>query len=67
MALRRVLLAALALGLPSVAVAQTISDFSPAQAAAGATVTISGAGLGLKDLGSVTINGQPMRIIGGQG
>ncbi|TPG67517.1 FG-GAP repeat domain-containing protein [Hymenobacter nivis] len=59
-ALRRTLLAGLALGLPAAAGAQTISGFSPAQAAAGATVTISGTGL--NNLKSVTINGQTMKV-----
>ncbi|MGI4884576.1 MAG: FG-GAP repeat domain-containing protein [Janthinobacterium lividum] len=58
--LRRTLAAVLALGLPVAAAAQTISDFSPAEAAAGATVTISGTGL--NSLKSVAINGQTMRI-----
>ncbi|MFD1468940.1 FG-GAP repeat domain-containing protein [Hymenobacter caeli] len=57
--LRRAALAGLAL-LPAVAAAQTISSFTPAQAAAGATVTINGSGL--NNLKSVTINGQAMKI-----
>ena len=61
-ALRRALLAALSLGLPTAAaVAQTISGFSPAQAAAGDIVTITGSNL--NQLASVTINGQTMETI----
>jgi uncharacterized protein (DUF2141 family) len=48
--------------LPLVASAQTISGFTPSQAAAGATVTITGTGLG--NLKSAMINGQPMRVTG---
>lgn len=56
----RALAVVLALGLP--AAAQTISSFSPAQAAAGATVTIKGTHL--NSLKSVTINGQAMQTTG---
>jgi hypothetical protein len=56
---RRLTLASLGL-LPVAASAQTILSFSPSQAAAGATVTITGLGLG--NLKSVMINGQPMRV-----
>jgi hypothetical protein len=58
-AFRRLTLATLGL-LPVAASAQTILGFSPAQAAAGATVTITGTGL--NRLTSVMINGQPMKI-----
>jgi hypothetical protein len=56
---RRLTLATLGL-LPVAASAQTILGFSPSQAAAGATVTITGTGL--SKLTSVMINGQPMKI-----
>ncbi|MGI4733598.1 MAG: FG-GAP repeat domain-containing protein [Janthinobacterium lividum] len=56
---RRLALAGVAL-LPVTASAQTILGFSPAQAAAGATVTITGTSL--NKLSSVTLNGQQMRI-----
>ena len=56
---RRLTLASLGL-LPVAASAQTIVAFTPSQAAAGATVTITG--LGLNNLKSVMINGQPMKV-----
>lgn len=56
---RRLTLASLGL-LPVAASAQTILGFSPSQAAAGTTVTISGTGL--NNLKSVMINGQPMKV-----
>jgi hypothetical protein len=56
---RRLTLASLGL-LPVAASAQTILGFSPSQAAAGATVTITGAGF--NNLKSVMLNGQPMKI-----
>jgi uncharacterized protein (DUF2141 family) len=56
---RRLTLASLGL-LPVVASAQVILGFSPSQAAAGATVTITGTGL--NNLKSVMINGQPMKV-----
>jgi hypothetical protein len=56
---RRLALASLGL-LPVAASAQTILGFSPSQAAAGATVTITG--LGLNNLKAVMINGQPMKV-----
>lgn len=56
---RRLTLASLGL-LPVAASAQTILGFSPSQAAAGATVTITGTGL--NKLTSVMINGQPMKV-----
>jgi hypothetical protein len=56
---RRLTLASLGL-LPVAASAQTILGFSPSQAAAGATVTITGTGL--NNLKSVMLNGQPMKI-----
>ena len=56
---RRLTLASLGL-LPVAASAQTILSFSPSQAAAGATVTITG--LNLNSLKSVMINGQPMKV-----
>jgi len=57
---RRLTLASFGL-LPVAASAQTIIGFSPSQAAAGATVTITGAGL--NRLASVMINGQPMKVV----
>jgi len=59
--LRRVALASLSL-LPLAASAQTILGFSPSQAAAGSTVTITG--LNLNSLKSVMLNGQQMRVTG---
>jgi len=56
---RRLTLASLGL-LPVGASAQTILGFSPSQAAAGTTVTITGAGF--NNLKSVMLNGQPMKI-----
>ncbi len=56
---RRLALASLGL-LPVAASAQTILGFSPSQAAAGATVRITGAGF--DNLKSVMINGQPMKV-----
>jgi hypothetical protein len=56
---RRLTLAGLGL-LPVAASAQIILGFSPSQAAAGATVTITGTGL--NNLKSVMLNGQPMKI-----
>ena len=58
---RRLTLATLGL-LPVAASAQTILAFSPSQAAAGATVTITG--LNLNSLKSVMLNGQQMRVTG---
>ncbi|TVT41807.1 T9SS type A sorting domain-containing protein [Hymenobacter setariae] len=58
---RRLALASLGL-LPIAASAQTITGFSPAQAAAGATVTITGTGLA--NIKSAMINGQPMKVTG---
>jgi len=56
---RRLTLASLGL-LPLAASAQTILGFSPAQAAAGATVTITGTGF--NNIKSAMINGQPMKV-----
>jgi hypothetical protein len=56
---RRLALASLGL-LPVAASAQTIVTM-PAQAASGATITITG--LGFSNLKSVMINGQPMRVV----
>ncbi|MBJ6145280.1 VCBS repeat-containing protein [Hymenobacter sp. BT559] len=58
---RRLALASLGL-LPVAANAQTITGFSPAQAAAGSTVNITGTGLA--NVKSVMINGQPMKVTG---
>jgi len=58
---RRFALASLGL-LPVVASAQTITGFSPAQAAAGTTVTVTGTGL--SNIKSAMINGQSMRVTG---
>ena len=60
-AFRRLAIASLGL-LPVVASAQTIISVTPSQAAAGATVTITG--LNLNSLKSVMLNGQQMRVTG---
>jgi hypothetical protein len=57
-----VVISGLALLLATAASAQTITGFSPATAAAGETVTITGTNLSL--LKSVTINGQLMSVVG---
>jgi hypothetical protein len=59
---KKVVLSSLTLLLATGASAQNIVGFSPATAAAGQTVTITG--LNLNSLKSVTINGQRMSVVG---
>ncbi|NML67701.1 hypothetical protein HHL22_21070 [Hymenobacter sp. RP-2-7] len=54
-------LALLGFGLPAAAAAQTIVGFAPAQAAPGASVTITGTGL--NNLKSVMLNGLPVKVL----
>ncbi|MGI4833376.1 MAG: FG-GAP-like repeat-containing protein [Janthinobacterium lividum] len=56
-----VALGLLSFGLPAAASAQTITGFTPAQAAPGATVTITGTKL--NSLSSVMLNGQPVKVL----
>ena len=55
-----VALGLLSFGLPA-ASAQTITGFAPAQAVPGATITITGSKL--NPLSSVTLNGQPVKVL----
>lgn len=60
--LQHLVVAGLALLLPTAAGAQTITGFFPTTAAAGSTVTITG--LNLNSLKSVMLNGQALKVTG---